>query len=180
MKPSGKTKRIVLGVALSAAFLAALPGQAQEQRPEPPAGRTEGAGGQRQGRRWNREQIRDRFVERYQRVLEMDGAAWEAIRDDVEKVVDLSLQLRAGAWMRGRRNQATAAEPASAVETCLQELRDVLGNPEAAADLIREKLEALRLAQAAAREELAEAQAALEAKLTPRQQGMLLLRGLLE
>jgi len=182
MKPNGLTGRTVLGVAVCAAALAAVPGQAQEQRLEPPAGRTAAAGGQEQpqARRWNRQQIRDRLVERYQRVLELDGAAWEALRADVEKVVDLSLQLRAGAWMGGRRNQAAGAVPVSAVETCLQELRDALTDREAAPDRIQEKLAALRAAQAAAGEESAKAQAALEAKLTPRQQGMLLLRGLLE
>jgi Spy/CpxP family protein refolding chaperone len=68
----------------------------------------------------------------------------------------------------------------SAVQVAQAALRETLGNKDAPADEIKAKLDAFRAAKAAAKEKLVAAQKDLKELVTPRQEAVLVMFGMLE
>jgi len=148
-----------------------------------------GALAQDQGRRRGRNRAANRaqWQERYyQRIRENLGATeeeWQVLKPLVEKVSTLRRQARGMLFRRRRRAPEGAegqAQELSPIEKAVQDLRTLLEDPAAKVEDIQARLKALRDARAKILEELAKAQKALQEAVTPRQEALLVLSGLLD
>lgn len=158
--------------------------------------------GQRQGGAQGREQRgQGQFdAERMQEQLGATEAEWKVLGPRVEKVSELSRQLRGGGGGRqrggaqggrGRQDgssqdaqpntrQNTPAREPSALEKAQEQLRTLLSNTSATPDQIRKQLAALRTAKANAAKQLMAAQTDLRKIITVRQEAQLVMMGMLD
>ncbi len=163
-------KGVMLGVLVACGLTAAV--SAQE------------APGRR--RRWNPEEMRARYLERFKEQLEVSDAEWEVIRPRLEKVTALARETTISRFgqterRRGRRGGDEAeAQEQSALAEAAEELREVLEADASTPEEIQAKLTALREAREQARQDLAQAQAELRELLTQRQEAQLVLLGILD
>jgi len=153
------------------------------------------AGGRQRGRRrFDPEQMRQRMMERMKEALRASDEEWELIAPRLEKVQTLTRQARGGdmrvlfAGMGGfrgtpartRPREETAQQEQTPLEEATANLRAVLQDQEASDAQIQEALTAYREEREKVREELAEAQQDLREVLSLRQEGQLVLMGLLD
>jgi len=119
-----------------------------------------------------RAQDRTRTVEGYKEQLGVSDPEWAVIKPRLEAVYDLVHP----AVQFGRAD----SRPMTPVDQAKSELRELLGNQDAAPEQIKAGLTALRLANEKARQELAKARQDLRQLMTVRQEATLVLSGLLD
>ncbi len=119
-----------------------------------------------------RAQDRARTVEGYKGQLGVSDGEWAVIKPRLEAVYDLVHP----AAQFGRADSRTMTP----VDQKKSELRELLGNKDAAPEQIKAGLTALRLANEKARQELAKARQDLRQLMTVRQEATLVLSGLLD
>lgn len=141
----------------------------------------------RAGGRWDPEQMRERIMARIKGTLGATDADWETLGPKVDEVLTLSGQvgsgLNMGLLLRGpvpRRARPEGAPELTDVDKTTDALQAVLDDEGAAPDAIKANLAAFRQARKEAGEELAEARAELRKLITARQEGHLVLLGLLD
>ena len=180
--------KVALGAVLAALAVGLLSGQALSQQAAPQR-QDRGGGGAPGGGRFDPERMRQAYMDRIKEALAATDEDWKVLAPRIEKVQNLSGQLRGGRMGmvggRGGRGDRTegAAQPArelTGVEKALQNLRTTLENKDAKPDEIKNKLQALREAREKAKQELAQAQDELRKILTARQEAQLVLMGLLD
>ncbi|MDK1032105.1 MAG: hypothetical protein QGD94_08875 [Planctomycetia bacterium] len=144
------------------------------------------------GRRFDMEAMRERMQKRMQKSLGATDEEWKVIGPKLEKVTQLSRGSRGmgmGMMFRGRRGgdrrggeagEGRARPEPSAVQKATTELRKTLDNKDANAADLKAKVAALRAARVKAKAELAKAQKELQKVVNPRQEALLVLRGLLD
>ena len=118
-----------------------------------------------------RAQDRARTVEGYKGQLGVSDPEWAVIKPRLEAVYDL---VHPAAQFGRADSRATTP-----VDQKKSELRELLGNQDAAPEQIKAGLTALRLANEKARQELAKARQDLRQLMTVRQEATLVLSGLL-
>lgn len=139
---------------------------------------------QQQGRRnFDPAQMRQMIMDNLKQALGASDEEMQALAPKIEKVMqiqrDASPSMR-GLFRRGDRGpQPQSDQPLSSVQQKTKELKEAIDNNAPASD-IKAKMQALRDARAAARQELAKAQAELKELVTPKQEGVLLMFGMLE
>ena len=119
-----------------------------------------------------RAQDRARTVEGYKGQLGVSDEEWPVIKPRLEAVYDL---VHPAAQFGRADSRATTP-----VDQKKSELRELLGNKDAAPEQIKAGLTALRLANEKARQELARARQELRQLMTVRQEATLVLSGLLD
>lgn len=132
-----------------------------------------GPGGQGNGQQ--------RMMERMKESLGAGDEEWKLLQPRLEKVMTLSREL-SGARMFGNRPRGgeQPAAPQSDLVKARQDLQTTLENKDAAADVIKAKLTALREAREKAKQELTKAQDSLREILTVRQEAVLVMNGTIE
>lgn len=139
-----------------------------------------GAGG---GGGFDPAQMRQRMMDFMKERLGASDDEWQAISPKLEKVMQLSRDASGGGMrgMFGRRGggDQQQQQPQSAVQQKAKDLQDAIEANAPAAD-IKAKMQALRDARAAARQELTKAQEDLKGLLTQKQEATLLMMGMLE
>lgn len=129
-------------------------------------------------------QMRQRMMDRMKEMLGASDDEMQAIAPKLEKVMQLQRDSNGGGMRmlfgrRGGDQQQQQQQPQSAVQQKAKELQDAVEANAPAAD-IKAKMQALRDARAAARQELTKAQAELKELLTQKQEATLLMMGMLE
>jgi hypothetical protein len=128
-------------------------------------------------------QMRQRMMDRMKEMLGASDDEMQAIGPKLEKVMQLQRDANGSGGMRmlfrrqGQDQQQQA--PQTPVAQKAKDLEDAVQANAPAAD-IKAKMQALREARAAARQELAKAQAELKDLLTQKQEATLLMMGMLE
>jgi hypothetical protein len=112
-----------------------------------------------------------RAVDVYKDQLGVSDQEWQAIRPRVEAVVNLVQSIR---QPTGNRSRAPAD-----LERTARDLQELLRNEKAPVEQIKTKLSAYRAAREKADQELVKARNSLREILTPRQEALLVLNGLL-
>ncbi|MFP4379372.1 MAG: hypothetical protein ACLFUS_02630 [Candidatus Sumerlaeia bacterium] len=133
-------------------------------------------GGDRGGRRFDPEQMRERMLANYQEYLDLSDDEWEAIKPLMSKVMEKQWDTRGGMgrrWARGGDEDDQEETPSS-------ELRAAVEDEDASSETIKEKLEAFRKEKKEKEDALKKAQDELRSVLTLRQEAKLVLRGMLE
>ena len=159
-----------------------------QEQPEP-GGRQRGTGVQQ--RNFDPDRMRQMYLDRIKETLGATDEEWAVLAPRVEKVQNLSLQLRGGGGMgmffgrRGGRTAEGAATEAPArelteVEKALRDMRASLENENSTAEEMQGRLKALREAREKIKQEQAKAQDELRQILTVRQEAQLVLMGLLD
>ncbi|MDK2971062.1 MAG: hypothetical protein PWP23_817 [Candidatus Sumerlaeota bacterium] len=123
------------------------------------------AGGQREGGPEGRP---GPGVDRFKEELGLSDDEWAVLKPRIEKVIALQSEMRGG----GRGNTASMPE--------VEALRTALENPEATNDEITQRVAELRKAREEKQAELKTARETLRELLTPRQEALLVLNGLLD
>ena len=136
---------------------------------------------------WDPEQMHERIMARIKGALGATDAEWETLGPKVEEVLTLSRQVGGGVNMglllRGpvpRGPRPEGAPELTELEEATDALQAVVSDEGAEAGAIKATLAAFRQARKEAGEELAEARAELRKLVTPRQEGHLVLFGLLD
>ncbi len=114
---------------------------------------------------------RRKAVDVYKDQLGVSASEWEVMRPRVEAAVNLAESIRQPVGSGGRA-------PDDLKQAAL-DLQDLLRNERAPTDQIKAKLTAYRAAKQKAEQALASARASLREILTPRQEALLVLNGLL-
>jgi hypothetical protein len=155
----------------------------------PPGG--PGFGGGRFGR-FNPAQFQQRMMQRFKEALGATDQEWAVIQPKLQKVMDLSRQLRGpgmrgmffGRFGRGRFGQnapqGAPTPPPTPLEKATTDLQTTLGNPQATSDEIKGKLTALRAAREKVQEQLDAANKDLKSVLTIRQEAVLVMHGIID
>mgnify|MGYP005848572847 CR=1 FL=1 len=185
--------------AAAVVFVALAAGVAQDSRRDegPPAARQEGEqrdrgdrGGDR--RNWDPAQFRQRMMDGLKEQLKASDEEWAVLQPKVDAVMTAQREARGSMMGRGgamgwgnrdrnRDGEARAEEPpANELETASRELRTALQDENAAGADIAAKLTAYREARTKAAAKLTTARAELKELLTPRQEAVLVMSGLLE
>lgn len=174
-----RTRNVVVAAVVVGMLAVFGIGYALAQRP--------GGGGPGGGGRPDAAQMQQRMMDRMKETLGSSDEEWKVLQPLVEKVMTLSRELTTGgrgvgANRRGGQPDAAteAAAPQSDVAKATQDLRTTLDNKDAAADVIKAKLTALREAREKAKQELTKAQDSLREILTVRQEAVLVMNGTLE
>jgi hypothetical protein len=176
--------KVVSGVVAVAAATALCVGVAMAQQ----------RGGGMGGGAFDPAQWRQRIAERMKETLGATDEEWNVIGPRLEKVQDLSRQVRGGMGMwgmfgggrMGRGGEGAPAlaaapqGPQSDVEKAATALQTVLGNQASTTDQIKEGLTAYREAREKGRDELAKAQDQLREVLNLRQEAQLVMWGFLD
>ena len=156
-----------------------------------------GGGGPRGGGRFDPAQMMQRRMDGIKQSLGISDEDWKVMQPKVEAV--LTAQRNAGMGMMGMRAggrrggqagggqagggnapAAAATTPETEVGKATQDLQTTLENKDAAPDVIKAKLTALREAREKARQELTKAQDGLKEILTVRQEAQMVLDTVLE
>ena len=191
------SRRRWMAVGLIGALLALSAAQAQQQGGGRRGGRDRQAG-ERQGqppaeggrRMMEPGQMRERMLTELKDQMGASDTEWAALKPRIEKTIALQRDARGGLMApgmgmgmgmgpRGGR-PAEEGESPSKVAAAQRELRTTLDEKNAAADQIAKKVTTLREARAKAREELQAVQKELKGQVTPRQEAVLVLHGLLD
>lgn len=139
--------------------------------------------------RFDPEQMRQRMMERLQERLGADDEEWTVIGPRLEKVMELSRELRGPGMMalfgRGRRpgGRGPGAEDEgerSPVVEAAQGLQSALEDSSADASTVKERLTEYQAAREKVRQQLTKAEQKLREVLTVRQEARLVLMGTLE
>jgi hypothetical protein len=146
-------------------------------------GRNRGGGGPGGGN-FDPAQFRQRMMDRLKEELGATDDEWKVLEPKVDKVMTAQQSARAGGGFGGfgRRGGGGGMGPGGDTPTAqaARDLRTTLDNKDAPASEITAKLTALRDARAKARAELESAQKDLKEVLTPRQEAVLVVNGMLE
>ena len=148
-------------------------------------------GGNNGGRgNWDPAQMRERMLIGLKEQLGANDEDWKALQPKVEKVFDAQRDARSGGFGgfgggRGGRggggnNGGGNNEPTTELGKASKALRDTLQDKDASADSITQKLEAFRDARKKADEELATSRKELRELVTPRQEAVLVVAGMLD
>ena len=127
-------------------------------------------------------QMRQRMMDRMKEALGASDDEMQALAPKIEKVMQLQRDASGGGGMRmlfGRGGQQQDQQPQTPVQQKAKDLKDAIDANAPAAD-IKAKMQALREARAAARQELTKAQGELRELLTQKQEATLLMMGMLE
>ena len=177
---------VAVGLGVSQAF-AQNDGAERPQRTRPPGDQ---AGGDRGPRNFDPAEMQKRMMERYQEVLEItDAAEWKAVEPLVQKVADARMQSFSGMGRgmfggRGGRGGPGGGGPggpggfggqANPAAEALQKAIDSKASKAEMKAVLAKYIESRKAKQA----ELEKAQAALREVLTPRQEAIAALNGLL-
>lgn len=149
----------------------------------PGGGRQRGGGGN-----FDPAQMRQRMMERMKEQLKASDEEFAVLQPKIEAVQTAQMELqvgRFGGMMGGRGGPGGGGGfggggPTSPVAEKARALGETLQNEGASADEVKSKLEALRQARTEAREKLTKAQNELKELLTPRQEAVLVVAGMLE
>lgn len=146
--------------------------------------------GQGRGRRFDPAQMRQRMMERMKTELKVTDEEWTVLQPKVEKIMTLQRDLMAGMFggRMGRRGtpggdnaQPPADEaPQSEIAKASADLRTALADDSTPAAALNEKLLAFRTARAKVQTDLEVARKDLRELLTPRQEAVLVMSGMLE
>jgi hypothetical protein len=184
-------KRALFVLTTSLAMAGSLPLLAQ-----PAPGDGQGGGGRRErgggqggpgGGGW--EQMRERMNQETKEQLGVTDEEYQVLQPKIEAVGQIMRENMGGMFGgmgRGRGGPGGGGgpggenRPQSGVAKASQELRETLENKDASADTIKTKVEALRAAKKEAADKLTKARAELRDLLTPRQEAVLIARGILE
>jgi len=142
----------------------------------------DGGGGRQGGQRFDPAQMRERMQERIKETMGATDDEWKVLQPKIEKVQTLQFSQRGG-FGGGRRGGAGGGadqQPTTPVGIASADLRTVLENKDASADVLKQKLQALRDAREKAKQELVAAQAELKELLTVRQEAVLVSMGMLD
>ncbi len=169
--------RKVMTAVLCATMAGALPAFAQQ------AGGPGGGGPG--GGRFDPQQMRERMQQRIKETMGATDDEWKVLQPKVEKVQQLQMNARGGFGFggfgrRGGGGGGNDQQPTTPVGIASQDLRTTLENKDAGADVIKQKLQALRDARAKAQAEVTAAQAELKELLTARQEAALVSMNILE
>jgi hypothetical protein len=197
---STMSKQRAIWTTLAALFLSlSLAGMAcaQDNGGGPPPGGQGGPGGPPGGapgdngggggrRRFDPQQMMQYRMNQVKEDLGASDDEWTALQPKVQKVMEAQMEVMRGR-MRGRRGGGGFNGPPgggdqanpSAVEKAMTDLQAAV-NSNAAADDLKNKLQALRDARAQAMADMTKAQADLKSLLTQRQEAQLVLDGVLE
>lgn len=147
-----------------------------------------GGGGRRGGGNWDPAQFQQRMMERYKETLEVkDDAEWKAIQPLVQKVMDARMASFSGRGMMGRgprpggdtqgdqQRQRPTFGPANPEAEALQKAIDSKASSADLKNALTKFQESRKVKQA----ELEKAQADLRKVLTPRQEAIATVSGLL-
>ncbi|HEY1683358.1 MAG TPA: hypothetical protein VGG19_01230 [Tepidisphaeraceae bacterium] len=151
----------------------------------PPGGAPGDNGGGGGRRRFDPQQMMQYRMNQVKEDLGASDDEWTALQPKVQKVMEAQMEVMRGR-MRGRRggggfNGPPGGDQASqsAVDKAMADLQASV-NSNAAADDLKNKLQALRDARAQAMADMTKAQADLKSLLTQRQEAQLVLDGVLE
>ena len=114
---------------------------------------------------------RQRLIAGLKEQLGVPDKEWAVIEPRIETIYDLMHPMS--------QPPGSTAEPASELERARADLRKLLQNKETPADQIKAKLTALRAAVEKTNQQLAKARQELRKILTPRQEALLVLNGML-
>jgi hypothetical protein len=175
---------VAVGLGGSQAF-AQNDGAERPQRTRPPGDQ---AGGDRGPRNFDPAEMQKRIMERYQEVLEItDAAEWKAVEPLVQKVADARMQSFSGmgrGMLGGRGGRGGPGGPggpggfggqANPAAEALQKAIDAKASKAEMKAALAKYIESRKAKQA----ELEKAQSALREVLTPRQEAIAALNGLL-
>ena len=138
---------------------------------------------------WDPAQMRERMLTGLKEQLGANDEDWKALEPKVGKVFDAQRDARSGGGFGGRggfgggrggQNGGNNAEPTTELGKASKALRDTLQDKDASADSITQKLEAFRDARKKAEEELATSRKELRELVTPRQEAVLVMAGMLD
>ncbi len=187
-----KSRKLLLGMSI-ALMLAVLISvvfaetEAKPQRPQRGQGNRQGKRGQRGDRAEFMARMQQRMMENIKTELKALDDEWKVIEPRVAKVMELQrgnmfsgMRRLMGHGGRGGEGQRPEGREQTAVEKATEELEKVLDNSESSPDTIKTKLTALRKAREKAKQNMAKAQAELKSVLTLRQEGTLVMLGMLE
>lgn len=169
----------------------------QEAPPPPSDNATGSTNNDRGGDRGNRdpeqmrqrmEQFRQQAAERLKTALGVTDDEWKVLQPKIEKVTQLSMQVRVGGMMgmMGRRGNriprpdSNSSATSNEVQQKLQALQTLLENKDASPNEIKAAVTSYRDARTKAKDELQKAQKELQELLTVRQEAQLVAYGLLE
>lgn len=160
-------------------------------QPAPDGGGRQRGGGPGGGN-FDPAQMRQRMMDRLKEQLGASDEEFAVLQPKLEAVQAAQMDARGGGFGGGRGGFGGGPggggfgggrggdQPQSPVAQRSRELGELLQNQSASADEVKTKLEALRQARAEAREKLTKAQNELKELLTPRQEAMLVVAGMLE
>jgi Spy/CpxP family protein refolding chaperone len=134
--------------------------------------------GGRRGGGFDPAQMQERMLNAIKEQMGATDNEWSALKPKIEKVMTLQRETRP--MMGGRGRGGEGAPSPSKVAQAQRELRTLLDNKSASDAEIGAKLMALRDARERARNELQAAQRDLKQGLTPRQEAVLVMAGLLD
>ncbi|MBM4103594.1 MAG: hypothetical protein FJ263_06015 [Planctomycetes bacterium] len=175
-------------IAAAMAIAAEPPAREPGQRPGGgPAVRPEGGqgGGQRGNRpQMNPEEMMKRQLDRIKTTLQIDDEKWKTVEPLLQKVTNLSAELRGGMFggmgRRGQNPDQAPPAPTTEIGKCTEALRTLVGDPAATEDAIKAKLTELTAAKDKVKAALATAKTDLCKSLTAKQQANLVLMGYLD
>jgi len=143
-------------------------------------------GDRQQQQRMDPQQMRQRMMDRMREQLQASEDEWAVLQPRIERINEAQRATRGGGWGgaqrrgRGGDDQQQASQgPQTPVAQASQALRQAIDN-NASADEIVQKLEAYRAARQQAEAELKAAQDDLRELVTPRQEAVLVMLGILE
>ncbi len=138
--------------------------------------------GQERGGRRDPGQMRERMLTNIKDQMGVNDEQWKTLAPKVEKTMTLQRELRAGGMggFGGGRGGQAANAPQSKLAEAQTALRTALENKDTPPADITAKLAAYREARDKARAELQAAQKDLKEGLTPREEAVLVMNGLLE
>jgi hypothetical protein len=197
-------RKVVFSLAvclLAAAFVGQSLSQPQQRGQRGQRGGAQGAQRpQMQGRQFDPERMRQMMEQRMQEQLGATDQEWKVLGPRVMKVSELSRQssgfgrggMFGGGMFGGRRGQGgpqgnrfgggpgAPARELTAVEKASEQLSTLLENSSSTSEQIKKQLTVLRAAKEKAKQELAVAQKELREIVTVRQEGRLVLMGMLD
>ena len=136
--------------------------------------------GQEPGRRRGGDpaQMRERMLNNIKEQMGVNEDQWKALAPKIETVMTLQREQRGGGL--GGRGGEAAIPPESKAAQAQRDLRTALENKDTPATEIAQKLAAYREARDKTRTELQAAQKDLKAGVSPRQEAVLVVNGLLD
>lgn len=169
-------KRGLIAVAIATAAMVAPTVMAQEA---PGGDRQE----QRQGGRRNFDpaQMQQRMMDNIKEQLKPSEEDWQVLQPKVEALMTAQRNARAGGMgMRGGRGGDRGGQNETAVAAASRELRSALEDENTSEAAINERLKAYRAAREKADADLKAARDDLRDLVTPRQEAVLVMYGMLE
>ncbi|HMO26056.1 MAG TPA: hypothetical protein PKB10_07285 [Tepidisphaeraceae bacterium] len=141
-----------------------------------------GRGERQPGGRGDPAQMRERMLQNLREQMQASDEEWTVLAPKIEKVQTILRESRMGGWggRGGPGGRGGDQEPTTEIGRASRDLRTVLQNENASGEEITQALTAYRAAREKANVELAAARDDLKAVLTPRQEAILVMLGMLE